>query len=107
MSKFFYDKTSGELPLGGTHNGVYAGVGDYMLALNNFNLPGQNPDFAVGLNFPRNTKIPNYYGEVNTPLGLMYGGTNDGNPNVNVGFRPNDTTTHYLKAIANLLNRGR
>lgn len=96
---------SGDLPLGGTHSGFWAGIGDYQLRGNNFNLPGETPSYSVGLNFPDNTNIPNYYNEVNTPLGTVYGGTNDGNPNVNVGFQPNEKTNYYLQALANLLRR--
>ena len=61
--------------------------------------------YAAGLNFPDSTVIPNYYGEVNTPLGKVFGGTNDGNPNVNAGFQPNARTNYYIQALANLLGR--
>lgn len=98
---------SGELPLGGNNAGFYAGLGDYQLRGNSFTgMPNERDTYAMGLNFPEGTRIPDYYGEVNTPLGKIYGGTNDGNPNIGGGFEPNDQTAYYIQAIANLL-RGR
>lgn len=90
---------------GGDMSGGYAGIGDYELRGNVINQPGQTPMYAAGLNFPDSTVIPNYYGEVNTPLGKVFGGTNDGNPNVNAGFQPNARTNYYIQALANLLGR--
>ena len=91
------------LKMGGTDSAAWLGLGDYQARANMFNRPGQNTEFAAGLNFPDNVRIPDAYGEVNTPLGLMFGGTNDGNPNVNVGFQPNDRTQAYVNALARLL----
>lgn len=104
----FYKGSYSNSPLvgGGNVSGGYAGMGDYELRANAFNFPGKNPEYYAGLNFPDGTNIPNYYGETNTPLGKVTYGTNDGNPNINAGFIPNDRTNSYIQAIANLL-RGR
>lgn len=90
---------------GGDMNGMYAGLGDLTMVANRIRKPEQNDMYAAGLNFPDDTNIPNYYGEVNTPLGLLFAGTNDGNPNINAGFQPNDQTQYYIQALASLLNR--
>ena len=91
------------LAMGGDNSAAWAGLGDYELRANRLNRPGQNPEYAVGLNLPDNVNLPNYYGELNTPLGMLFGGTNDGNPNVNVGFQPNDKTLAYINALKSLL----
>lgn len=90
---------------GGNRSDAWAGVGDYQLRGSVINSPGQTPLYSVGLNFPDDTNIPDYYGELNTPVGTVFGGTNDGNPNINVGYQPNAQANYYLQALANLLRR--
>ena len=113
--KFFRETPVGNLyggylknyPLarGGDLNSAWLGLGNNELIANNYNLPGQNPTYNLGMNLPNGAALPNYYGEINTPLGMLYGGTDDRNPNVNVGFQPNDTTSAYINALKSLLNR--
>ena len=91
------------LKMGGDQSMAWLGLNDYQLRANKWNRPGENPEYAVGLNFPDNVNIPNYYGEINTPFGLLFGGTNDGNPNINAGFQPNDRTQAYMAALSKIL----
>lgn len=91
------------LALGGTMSNAWAGLGDYEARVNRYDIPGQNPEFAAGMNFPDSVNIPGYYGEADTPLGKLFGGTNDGNPNINVGFQPNDRAVAYVDALKRAL----
>lgn len=91
------------LALGGTMSDAWAGLGDYEARVNRYDRPGQNPEFAAGMNFPDSVNLPNYYGEADTPLGKLFGGTNDGNPNINVGFQPNDRAVDYVNAVKRAL----
>lgn len=93
------------LPYGGDMASAWAGLGDYQLRANRFSPEGENPTYAAGLNFPANTNIPDYNRTVNTPLGALNVATNDGNPNIGASFQPNDATSYYIKALANLLRR--
>ena len=95
------------LKSGGNMSNAWLGLGDLEARANKWDFPGQNPEYAAGINFPDSVNLPNVYGEVNTPLGLLFGGTNDGNPNINVGFQPNDRTSAYMNAIAKALLGGR
>ena len=91
------------LALGGNNSAAWLGLNDYELRANRYNIPGQNPEYAVGMNFPDSVNLPNYYGEFNTPFGKVFGGTNDGNPNINAGFQPNDRTMAYIAALKGAL----
>lgn len=93
------------LKSGGDMSNAWLGLGDLEARANRWNFPGQNPEYAAGINFPDSVNLPNVYGEVNTPLGLLFGGTNDGNPNINAGFQPNDKTQAYINALSRLLGR--
>lgn len=99
------------LSLGGDISNAYFGVNDLAAVANRYNFPGKNPEYYAGINWGTNApgefRLPDYYGEMSTPLGKITAGTNDGNPNVNVGFLPNDKTSAYMNAIAKALFGGR
>ena len=93
------------LALGGNLSNAYLGLNDYMAIANKFSQPGQNPTYAAGLNFPDNVSIPDFYRQMNTPLGNLELMTNDGNPNIGAAFQPNDKTQAYINALARLLSK--
>jgi len=100
---FYAGGGNSPLPGGGDESTAYAGLGDYQLRANRFSPQGENPLYAMGLNFPDDTRIPDVYKSFNTPLGELSLGTNDGNPNIGGSFQPNDRTNYYIQALANLL----
>ena len=93
------------LKLGGDNSMAWLGLGDYELHANKYDLPNQNPEYTVGMSLPDKLSPPGYYGELDTPLGLLFGGTNEQSPNVNLGFRPSDKAMAYVQALSNMLNR--
>ena len=82
--------------------GAYAGVGDYQANIGRYMDNLNNPTLFASMNYPDNAPIPDYERNINTPLGQIGIGTNDGNKNVYGTFTPNQ----YIQALANLL-RGR
>lgn len=91
--------------VGGDEPTAWAGYGDYQLRASKWNTP-TTPNYAVGLNLPDNMDvIPDFYKSVNTPVGRVGVGSNDGNPGVYGEFQPNAQTQYYLQALANLLSR--
>lgn len=81
--------------------GAYAGMGDYQARLGGYMDNMNNPTLYAAMNFPENAPIPNYDRTINTPLGQIGVGTNDGNKNVYGTYTPN----YYIQALANLLSR--
>lgn len=115
LGKVYGGKNSGKTATGLDYSTAYLGLdrgsgNDYSLRANRFgtdpNSGFTSPTYAVGLNLPQDTKIPNYWGEVNTPLGLLGVGTNDGNPNINASYVPSDTVVSLYNALMqNYMNR--
>ena len=103
FGRAYIGSSSGELPSGTSRSNFWAGLGDYRIDGGMWDFPDRNPMYNLGVSVPGGTPLPNYYGEFNTPLGLLYGGTDKGNPNINIGFEPNEKTTAYIQALAKAL----
>lgn len=92
----------------GSYNGpdeqhAWAGYNDYDVRAGRYagdSVYGSNPMYYASLNLPDNVNIPDAYKAINTPVGALEFGTNDGNPGVYADYQPNK---YYLQALANLL----
>jgi hypothetical protein len=104
----FYGGILKDYPLarGGKASHSWLGLGNYEANAHKYERENALPEYALGLNFPAEKVLPNYYGEINTPLGLLFGGTDSEMQQATAGFQPNDRTNYYAQALINLL-RGR
>ena len=95
--------------MGGNQSNAYLGLNDLALVANAFNRPGENTEYAAGLNWGTNVpgefRLPDYYGKMPTAFGNLEVVTNDGNPNIGASFQPNDMGQAYINALKSLLNR--
>lgn len=87
--------------VGGENPAAWAGIGDLQARIGAYNTPEKS--VFASLNFPDNVNLPDIARSLNTPLGRLDVGTNDGNPNIYADFTPQN----YVQAIVNLLRRGR
>ena len=89
---------------GNDENSAWLGYNDYDVRAGRWGNNG-NPMYYASMNLPDNYNIPDAYKAINTPLGALEFGTNDGNPGAYVDFQPNAKTNYYLQALAKLLGR--
>ena len=87
---------------GTTRDRVYAGLGGYEGSMTRVNDDNGNTSYHAGVDMPRNI-LPDYFNEVNTPLGSGYLATNFPEANIEAGFMPNKNVSPYISALARAL----
>ena len=83
---------------------AYAGIGDYLAALTRVRPENGNTSYHASVDMPQKI-LPEYFNEMNTPLGSGYLATNFPEPGIEAGFLPNDKTQAYINALSRLLGR--